>query len=68
MSNRILNLHLIKNRTIIQLNEQRIPDRAFRWFVVLNTESFILDAMYFIAQLVDAWIGRRFVGAKFSML
>ena len=52
--NRVLNFDLVKYRTVIQLDEQRIPDRAHFRVVILYTEALILDTMNFGTKCVDA--------------
>jgi hypothetical protein len=51
--NRVLDFDLVKYRTIIQLDEQRISDRAFFRVVVLHTEALILDTMDLGTKRVD---------------
>ena len=52
--NRVLDLDLVKYRTVIQLDEQRISDRAFFWVVIVHTEALILDTMDLGTKCVDA--------------
>ena len=52
--NRVLDLDLVKYRTIIQLDEQRISDRAFFRVVVVHAEALIFDTMNLGTKCVDA--------------
>jgi hypothetical protein len=52
--NRVLDLDLVKYRTVIQLDEERISDRAFFRVVVLRTEALILDTINLGTKCVDA--------------
>ena len=54
--NRVLDLDLVKHRTVIQLDEQRISDRAFLWVMVLSAEPFVLDTINLGTKCVDARI------------
>ena len=55
--NRILDLDLVKYGTVIQLDEQRISDRAFFGVVVVHAEALILDTMDLGTKCVDARVG-----------
>jgi hypothetical protein len=68
VSNWVLNLDLIKQGTIVQLDEERISDRALLRIVILNTEALVLDAMNLSTERVDAWVGGGFVRAAESTL
>ena len=57
VTNRVLDLDLVKNRTIIKLDEQRISDRAFFRVVIVHTEAPVLDAMNLDTKCVDARVG-----------
>jgi hypothetical protein len=52
--NRVLDFDLIKYRTIIQLDEKRISDRAFFRVVVVHTKALILFTINFGTKCVDA--------------
>ena len=54
VANRVLDFDLVKYRTIIQLDEQRISDRAFFRVVVVHAEALILDTMDLCAKCIDA--------------
>jgi hypothetical protein len=55
--NRVFDLDLVKYRTIVQLDEQRISDRAFFWVMVLHTEALVLDTENLGTKCVDARVG-----------
>jgi hypothetical protein len=59
--NWVLDLDLVKYSAIVQLNEQRISDRAFFRVMVLNTEAFVLDTINLGTKCVDAWVSGRLV-------
>jgi hypothetical protein len=59
--NGVLDLDLVKHRTVVQLDEQRISDRAFFRVVVVHAEALILDAMNLGAKRVDARVSGRLV-------
>jgi hypothetical protein len=61
--NWVLNLDLIKYRAIVQLDEQRISDRASFWVMVLNTEAFVLDTINLGTKCVNTWVSGRLVRA-----
>jgi hypothetical protein len=54
---RVLDLDLVEHRTVVQLDEQRISDRAFFRVVVVHAETLILDTMNLGTKCVDAWVG-----------
>lgn len=54
---RVLDLDLVEHRTVLQLDEQRISDRAFFRVVVVDAEILILDTMDLGTKCVDARVG-----------
>ena len=54
--NWVLNFDLVKNGAIVQLDEQRISDRAFVRIVIFHAEALVLDAVYLGTECVDAWV------------
>lgn len=56
MPNWVLDLDLVKYRAIVQLDKQRISDRAFFRVMVLNTEAFVLDTINLGTKCVDTWV------------
>jgi hypothetical protein len=64
VANGVFNLHLIKNSAIVEFNKKCIADRAFRWLMIVDTESFILYTINFGPKGVDTRIGCRLIGAK----
>jgi hypothetical protein len=64
--NWVLDLDLVEHRAIVQLDVQRIPDRAFFRVVVLDAEALVLDTMDLGTKCVDAWVGGRLVIAAGS--
>jgi hypothetical protein len=66
VSNWVLDLDLVKHRVIIQLDVQRISDRAFFRVVVLDTEALVLYTMDLGTKCVDAWVGGILVVAAGS--
>jgi hypothetical protein len=63
VSNWVLDLDLVKYRAIVQLDEQRISDRASFRVVVINTEALVLDTMNLGTKCIDARVGGRLVVA-----
>jgi hypothetical protein len=54
VANRVLDLDLVKYRAVVQLDEQRVSDRAFFRVVVVHAEALILDTMDLGTKCVDA--------------
>jgi hypothetical protein len=61
VSNWVLDFDFVKYRAIVQLDEQRISNRAFFRVMVLNAEALVLDTMDLGTKCVDAWVGGRLV-------
>ena len=61
--NRILDLDLVKHRAVVQLDEQRVSDRAFFRVVVVHAEALVLDTMDLGTECVDARVSGRLVRA-----
>jgi len=59
----VLNLNFVNHSAIVQLDEQRISDRAFFRIMVLNTEALVLDAINLGAERIDARVSGRLVRA-----
>lgn len=61
VSNWILDFDFVKYRAIVQLDEQRISNRAFFRVMVLNAEALVLDTMNLGTKCIDAWVGGRLI-------
>ena len=62
VANGVFNLYLVKNGAIVEFDEKCIANGAFGRLMIINTKTFVLDAINFGAEDIDTMVGSRSVG------
>ena len=63
VSDGVFDFHLIKSSAIVEFDTNCIADGAFRRFMVVNAEAFVLYTINLGAEYIDTRVGGRLVGA-----
>lgn len=64
VANRVFDLNLVEDGTVVQLDEKSVADGAFLRVVVVHTETFVLDAVRLCAEGINTRISGGFVGTE----
>lgn len=64
VANRVFDLHLVKDGSVVKLDEKSVADGAFLRVVVVYAEAFVFDAVRLCAEGVDTRISGGFVGTE----
>ena len=65
VADRVLNLDLVEDSTILELNKESVADRALAGLVVLNTDPLVLDASDLSPELVNAGVLGGLISVRF---